>query len=142
MKNNFPVWVVKKILKKEKEKIDNRNNAEKNKHTIQTDVKFESKDKSYLLLLPYQEEKGLRLTKSLTRNLKRFLPSTVKTNSGFTGKKLSPCFQIKDQKKFEHKHDIIYLATCPEDNCSENYIGESRRQISERIIDHNGRDQK
>ena len=136
------VWVVKKILKKEKEKIDNRNNADKNKHTIQTDVKFESKDKSYLLLLPYQEEKGLRLTKSLTRNLKRFLPSTVKTNGGFTGKKLSPCFQIKDQKKFEHKHDIIYLATCPEDNCSENYIGESRRQISERIIDHNGRDQK
>ena len=50
--------------------------------------------------------------------------------------------QIKDQTKFEHKHDIIYLATCPEDNCSENYIGESGRRISERIIDHNGRDQK
>ena len=55
---------------------------------------------------------------------------------------LSTCFQIKDQTKFEHKHDIIYLATCPEDNCLENYIGESLHQISERIIDHNGRDQK
>ena len=142
MKNNFPVWVVKKILKKEKEKIDNRNNADKNKHTIQADVKFESKDESHLFLLPYQGEKGLHLTKSLKRNLKSLLPSTVKANIGFTGKKLSTCFQIKDQKKFEHKHDIIYLATCPEDNCSENYIGESRRQISERIIDHNGRDQK
>ena len=142
MKNNFPVWVVKKILKKEKEKKDNWNNAGKSKHTIQTDVKFESKDKSYLLLLPYQGKKGLRLTKSLTRNSKRLLPNTVKTNIDFTGKKLSPCFQIKDQTKFEHKHDIIYLATCPEDNCSENYIGESRRQISERIIDHKRRDQK
>ena len=50
--------------------------------------------------------------------------------------------QIKDQTKFEHKHDIIYLATCPEDNCSENYIGKSGRRISERIIDHNGKDQK
>ena len=48
----------------------------------------------------------------------------------------------QDQTKFEDKHDIIYLATCPEDNCSENYIGESGRRISERIIDHNGRDQK
>ena len=58
MKNNFPIWVVKKILKEEKEKIDNRNNADKNKQTIQTDVKFESKDKSHLLLLPYQGEKA------------------------------------------------------------------------------------
>ena len=29
MKKNFPIWVVKEILKEEKEKIDNRNNAEK-----------------------------------------------------------------------------------------------------------------
>ena len=142
MKNNFPIWVVKKILKKEKEKTDNRNNADKNKHTTQTDVKLESKDKSHLFLLPYQGERGLHLTKSLKRNLKSLLPSTVKANIGLTGKKLSTCFQIKNQTKFEHKHDIIYLTPCPEDNCSENYIGESERRISERIIDHNSRDKK
>ena len=133
MKNNFPIWVVKKILKEEKEKIDNRNNADKNKHTIQTDVKFESKDKSHSLLLPYQGEKGLHLTKSLKRNLKSLLPSTVKTNIDFIGKKLSTYFQIKDRTNFEHKHDINYLATCIEDNCSESYIGESGCQISERV---------
>ena len=117
MKNNFAIWVVKKILKEETEKIDIRNNADKIKDTIQTDVKFESKDKSHLLLLPYQGEKGLHLTKSLKRHLKSLLPSTVKANIGFTGKKLSTRFQIKYQTKFEHKHDIIYLATCSEDNC-------------------------
>ena len=111
-------------------------------HTIQTDVKFESKDKSRLLLLPHQGEKGLLLTKSLKRNLKRLLPSTIRANIGFTGKKLSTCFQIRDQTKFEYKHDIIYLAICPEDKCSENYIGESGRRISERILDHNGKDHK
>ena len=84
----------------------------------------------------------MHLTKSLKKILKSLLPSTVKANIGFTGKKLSRCFQIKDQTKFEHKHDIIYLATCPEDNCSENYIGKSGRRISERIIDHNGKDKK
>ena len=52
------------------------------------------------------------------------------------------CFQIKDQTKFEHKHDIVYLRACPEDNCLENYRGESARRISERVIDHNDRDQK
>ena len=40
MKSNFPIWVAKKILKEEKEKMDNRNNADKNEHTIQADVKF------------------------------------------------------------------------------------------------------
>ena len=39
-------------------------------------------------------------------------------------------------------HDIVSLRTFPEVNCSENYIGESGIRISERIIDHNFRDQK
>ena len=71
IKNNFHIWVVKKVLKEEKEKTENKNNADKNKHTIQTDVKFESKDKSHLLLLLYQGEKGLHLTKSLKRKFKK-----------------------------------------------------------------------
>ena len=33
-KNNFLMWVVKKILREEKGKIENRNNVDKNKHTI------------------------------------------------------------------------------------------------------------
>ena len=45
MSNSFPIWVAKKILKEEKEKVGKRNNADKNKHTIPTDAKFESKDK-------------------------------------------------------------------------------------------------
>ena len=49
MKNNFPIQVVKKILKEEKEKMGNRNNADENKHAIQTDAKFESKNKSNCL---------------------------------------------------------------------------------------------
>ena len=81
-----------------KREVDKRNNADKNKHTIQTDVKFESKDKSHLFLLPCQGEKDLHLTKSLKINVKSLLPSTVKANIRLTGKKLSTCFQIKDQQ--------------------------------------------
>ena len=95
-----------------------------------------------MFLLPYQGEKVLHLTKSLKINLKNLLPSTVKADIVFTGKNFSTYFQIKDQIKFEHKHDIVYLGTCPEDNCSDNYIGENGHRISKRIIDHNGRDKK
>ena len=52
---------VKKVPKEEKKKMDNRNNADKNEHTIQADVKFQSKDKNHLLLLPCQGEKGLHI---------------------------------------------------------------------------------
>ena len=130
MNNNFLLWVLKKMFKEEKEKVDNRKNADKSTHTFQKDAKFESKDKSHLLLVPCLGKKGLHLIKLLKRNLKRLLPSIVKVNIGFTRKKLSTCFQIKDQTKSTHKHDIIYLGTCPEDNCSDNYMGESARQIS------------
>ena len=36
---------------------------------------------------------------------------------------------MKDQAKFEHKDDIVYLITFREVNCSENYIGQSGSPI-------------
>ena len=47
---------------------------------------------------------------------------------------------MKDQTKFEHKNDIIYHGKCPVEECPDNYIGETKRRISERISHHNGRD--
>ena len=59
-----------------------------------------------------------------------------------TSQKLSTQFNVHVMTKFEHKHDVIYLDKCPEQNCSDNYFGESAKKISEWIIDHGGRDQK
>ena len=94
MKNNFPIWVVKTILKEEKEKMDNRNNADKNEHAIQADAKFESKDKSHLLLLPYQGEKGLHLTKSVKRHLKSLLPAQLKQILALQAKSSAHIFKL------------------------------------------------
>ena len=49
---------------------------------------------------------------------------------------------VKDMTKFEHKYDVIYFGKCPEQNCTDNYLGESARRVSEGIIDHGGRDKK
>ena len=51
-------------------------------------------------------------------------------------------FNVKDQKKIEQQHDVVYYADCLNEVCRENYIGESGRRVSEPIKDHNGRDLK
>ena len=53
---------------------------------------------------------------------------------------MSSCFNVKDKIDFEHKHDLIYHAKCPESTCIDDYVGESARRITQKIKDHNGRD--
>ena len=92
--------------------------------------------KKHMLILPYQVDKGIGLTKSLKRNLNKRLPNNVQTQVTSTGQKLSTQFNVKDRTKFEHKHDVIYFGKCPEKNLTDNYLGESERRISERTINH------
>ena len=94
--------------------------------------------KKHMLLLPNQGDKGIGLTKS---KFNKHLPNNVKTQVTFTSQKLSTQFNVKDRAKFEHKH-VIYFGKCPEQNCTYNYLGQSARRISERIIDHGDGDQK
>ena len=41
---------------------------------------------------------------------------------------------------FNHRHDIVYYAKCPEESCSHDYVGESGRRVLERVQDHNSED--
>ena len=87
---------------------------------------------------------GIGLTKSLKRNLDKHLPNNIKTQVTYTGQKLNTQFNVKDRTKFEHKHDVIYFGKRPDRTALViiNYLGESARRISDRIIDHGGRDEK
>ena len=42
--------------------------------------------------------------------------------------------------KFDHQHDLKYHTKCPEESCTDDYIGESGKWVIERVKDHNGRD--
>ena len=99
-------------------------------------------DKKHLLMMPYQGEKGEQVIKSVRKTIKRVLPSNIKVQVSFTGNKLSSCFSIKDKTNFEHRYDVIYLGTDPETICNDNYIGEAKRRIFERVKGQNGRDFK
>ena len=92
--------------------------------------------------MTYQREKVEQVIKSVRKTIKRLLPSKIKVQVSFTGKKLSSCFNINDKTKFEHRHNVIYLETCPETKCNDNYIGEAKLPIFDTVKDHNSRDFK
>ena len=70
------------------------------------------------------------------------LPNNVKTRTTYADGKLGTKFQIKDQTKNQHEHDLIYYGKCPEPNCNEDYLGETGGRIMERTADHCGKDKQ
>ena len=58
----------------------------------------------------------------------------------FSSTKLSSQFCLKDKTNKMHKCNIVYKYTCPVEDCRAEYIGETSRRLSERIVDHRGRD--
>ena len=93
-----------------------------------------------MLLLPYLGEIGNFLFMSMRKKWKTLLPNNLNTQTAFKSKKLSSCLKIKGAVNFEHKHDLVYHGRCPADNCKGDYVGETSRRISERIMDHDNRD--
>ena len=77
------------------------------------------------------------MVKSFKRSTTKLLPKTTQLEFEFTGSNLSTQFQINEKSKVEHNHDVVYLGTCADNNCSDNYA----RRISERIIGDRGRGQ-
>ena len=49
-------------------------------------------------------------------------------------------FNVKDKTSKEHENNVVYKIECPQEDCSETYIGETERRVSERVFDHSGRD--
>ena len=73
--------------------------------------------------------------------MKCLLPADIVMKIAYVGNKLSTCFRVKHITEFNHNHDIIYQGRCPKIGCNDHYLGETGRRISERVLDHAGRDQ-
>ena len=96
-------------------------------------------EKQPLLVLPYQGKQKDHFLKSLKKGIRNILPNNVKARIAFTVRKVGTSFEIKDKTEMKHNHDIKYCNECPEEQCNENYIGETGR-ITEKIIDRAVRD--
>ena len=106
-------------------------------HTTQNE-----QDKRHLLVLPYAGNKGEKILKSMNKFLTRVLPCNVQTCTAHSGTKLTSKFQVKDQTKKTHQHDVVYYAKCPEEQRTEDYTGGTSRRLIERVKDHSGKDSK
>ena len=93
-------------------------------------------------VIPYQGKKGNHILKLLKKGMKKMLLNNVKPLIAFVGRKVGTSFQIKDKTEMKHNRGTAYYNECPEEQCNENLIGKTGRRISERIIDHAGRDSK
>ena len=130
--NNYPVTFVRRIVKKEevtakKRAVPSENNA------------INHEQKSLHLHLPYGGVIGEKLVTKVKKIVKNNIPNTV-MRSTYNSERLSSRFTIKDPTKFEHRHNVTYYAKCGKKACKENYTGQTKRRMQERIIDHNRRD--
>ena len=64
----------------------------------------------------------------------------IKTIISYESTKLSTKFPVKDKTDFQHKHNVVYYGKCPNEGCKDDYVGETKRRIVERIKDHNSKD--
>ena len=90
--NYYPNWVIKNVLQQAKQQQQQQQQSIAN-----------AAGKNHFLLLPYEGEKrGHLIIGSMKRRISKLLPPEIKTQVAYTGKKLSTCFNVKDQSKFEH----------------------------------------
>ena len=68
------------------------------------------------------------------------LPQCIVQTVAFTGSKLSSKFQVKDRAIFNHNHDIVCHGNCPMHGCPDNYVEETAKRISKRVLDNTGKD--
>ena len=95
-KNNYPKWVIRQVLTQVKF-INGNNLSSPTIETIEAPANENKTTKKHILLLPYQGEKDIGLTKSLKRNLNKHLSNNVKTQITFTGQKCSTQFNVKNR---------------------------------------------
>ena len=74
---------------------------------------------NHRLILPYKGTNGQKIIKLLNNYVKRLLPQNHTAQHVYISRKLGSAFDIKDQTKLVHKHDLTYLVKCPESKRSE-----------------------
>ena len=132
--NDYPIWVKNKVFKEFQSKQNETapiatGNEERNNNV-----------KNHLLVLTYKCSDAMHIINSMRKQVNHALPDDVKMMVSYTGKNLSTCFNVKDKTVFNHEHDIVYYAKCPEKSCLHDYVGELGRRVLEQVKAHNGRD--
>ncbi len=136
--NNYPTQITNKIIAEEVEKQQRSDLEEQNEN--ENDDQDETE---YVQLnLPYGGNKGQHLMRKLERNVERSLKGKVKVRTTYTPCKLGSRFSVKDKTKLAHRHNVSYHISCANKKCTSDYVGETKRRILPRTMEHNSKDAK
>ena len=76
----------------------------------------------------------------MKKHIKKTLLENMLAIVTYQSKKLFTKSNVKDKTEFYHQSNLVYFRKCPNQTCTQGYIGEKDRRIKERIIDHNKHD--
>ena len=136
--NNYPEQITNKIIDEEVER-EEQSDTQRRKDDIADDP-----DETELiqLNLPYGGKKGQHLMQKLQRNIQKGLKGKVRLRTTYTPCKLGSRFPVKDKTKPAHQHNVSYHIRCANKKCPSNYVGETKRRILPRTLEHNSKDEK
>ena len=92
------------------------------------------------LLVPYSGKQGHQLLLKIKKQLKKNLPDDIKLMISYRSTKLSTKFPTKGKTYFQHKHNVVYYGKCPNEGYKDDYVGETKKCIVERIKDRKSKD--
>ena len=141
--NDYPLPLVDEIIKNER----NQNNTQQQKdEQKQKDPNPTEEDKITLTLnLPYAGDKGEKVITKLQKYIKNTVnkekkKKKISVNTVYKSMKLSSRFNIKDKTKYEHTHNVVYHAKCPNKKCTSHYGGQTKCRIGKRTSQHRSTD--
>ena len=117
------------IFHQEKEECRVPRNADYGNNITTNNINISTTNR---LILPYKRKQGQKTIKSVNYWFKRLLPENHVSQHI-----LGSSFDIKEQTKLEHKHDLIYLV-----ECSEISSGETTRRMNKEIMENAGKSNK
>ena len=133
--NDYPERLTKKIITEEV-------NRQPTPHSEEATTEETEEQEKIHLNLPYAGKQGQLLMRKLSKNILTTTKGKVQLRTTFTPCKLGSKFSVKDKTELIHQHNVTYHISCANKRCEATYVGETKRRILTRMMEHNSKDPK
>ena len=145
--NDYPPKLVEEIIKNERsyqqEQLHQATSTDGAAADEEARPSEEEKPVTITLNLPYAGDTGEKLiskVKNYVSNTVNKVKMKVSVCAVYNATRLGSSFNIKDEINFEHQHNVVYHAVCPNRKCTSHYTGQTKCRIQKRASQHHGTD--
>ena len=138
--NGYPSRIVHKTLQEVIRKIETEKSLNDQSHiqpsTVIGNNSANETEVNPYFCIPYKGKEGENLIYKFKSYVNRIMPSNVKPNFTYKGKKLGSYFRVKDKVHQNHQHNLVYGYLIQNDSGNPGYIGETRVRYEARTNEH------